>query len=159
MDLGHGDARHLPNHGDDEVHGGADGGEEVERHERVHPVLGRAEQALDQGEAEGLEDDAQQLEDEADQDEFYLADGRDDDADHNHGHVEERPEARLGDAHGPARQQHGDRGGGLEHLDEGDAQVQVRQVAEDEARAEQEADGHDGAQVDLARHLDRLAAI
>ncbi len=47
----------------------------------------------------------------------------------------------------------------LEHLDEGHAEVEVRQVAADQAEAEAQADGHDGAQIDASRHLDRLAAV
>ena len=50
-------------------------------------------------------------------------------------------------------------GTNLEHLDEGNAEVEVGEVTADQAQAEEEADRHDGAEVNTARHLDRLAAI
>ena len=47
----------------------------------------------------------------------------------------------------------------LEHLNEGDAEVQIGEVTADQAQAEEEADWDDGAQVDAPRHLDRFPAI
>ncbi len=47
----------------------------------------------------------------------------------------------------------------LEHLDEGNAEVEVGQVAADQAQAKEEADRDNGAEVDAARHLDRLPTI
>jgi hypothetical protein len=47
----------------------------------------------------------------------------------------------------------------LEHLDECNAEVEICEVAADEGQAEEEADRHDGPQVDLSRHLDILPAV
>jgi hypothetical protein len=47
----------------------------------------------------------------------------------------------------------------LEHLNEGDAEVQVGKIAADQAQAEEEANGDNGAQVDAPCHLDRFPAI
>ena len=54
-------------------------------------------------------------------------------------------------------------GGGLwldlKHLDEGDGEVEISQVAADEAKTEGHADGHDSTDVDLGRHLDLVPAV
>lgn len=47
----------------------------------------------------------------------------------------------------------------LEHLDEGNAEVQVRDVSADEAQAEEDADRDDSPQIDAPRHLDRLTSV
>jgi hypothetical protein len=58
VDIGHGDLGHLPEESDEEVHDGANRGEVVERNQRIHLELIRAQEALDHGKAESLEDDA-----------------------------------------------------------------------------------------------------
>jgi hypothetical protein len=47
----------------------------------------------------------------------------------------------------------------LEHLDEGDREVQVGHVTANERKREHDADGNDSAQVDLAGHGNLLARI
>lgn len=47
----------------------------------------------------------------------------------------------------------------LQHLDEGNAQIQISHVTADQTQTEHQADGDDSAEVDTARHLDRLAAV
>lgn len=49
--------------------------------------------------------------------------------------------------------------GYLEHLDEGNTQIEIGLVATDQTEGEEEADGDDGAEVDAAGHLDLLATI
>ena len=50
-------------------------------------------------------------------------------------------------------------GTNLEHLDEGNAEIEVGEVAADQAQAEEEADRDNRAKIDLASHLNRLPAI
>lgn len=47
----------------------------------------------------------------------------------------------------------------FQHLDKRNTEIQVRFVSTNQAQAKEEADGEDGSEVDLAGHLDRLAAI
>ncbi len=47
----------------------------------------------------------------------------------------------------------------LEHLDEGDAEVEVCQIAKHQTPTERRTDGEDGAEEDPARHFDRLPAV
>lgn len=47
----------------------------------------------------------------------------------------------------------------LEHLDEGNGEVEVGQIAADQTQAEEDTNGDNCADVDPAGHLDRLAAI
>ena len=47
----------------------------------------------------------------------------------------------------------------LEHLDEGNTEVQVGQVTTDQTQAEEDTDGNDGTEVDPAGHLDGLSSI
>jgi hypothetical protein len=47
----------------------------------------------------------------------------------------------------------------LQHLNEGDAQIEIGLVSTDQAQTEEEADREDGAEVDLAGHLDSFASI
>lgn len=47
----------------------------------------------------------------------------------------------------------------LQHLDESDTKVEICHVAAYQGQAEEGADGEDGAHVDFASHLDRLATI
>lgn len=159
VDLVHGDLGDLPEERNHAVHDSAHGGKVVDRHEGVHLVLGRAQQGLDQVEADSLEDDTKDLEDETNPDELDLTEGGDYDTNDDGRDVEQHLHVGSSNAHGPTGQKHGDRGGGLEHLDEGDTEVQVGQVAADQTQTEEDTDGHNGAQVDAARHLDSLATI
>lgn len=47
----------------------------------------------------------------------------------------------------------------FEHLDEGNREIQVGQVATDQAQAEEHANRHDGPHVDTTSHLNRLASV
>lgn len=47
----------------------------------------------------------------------------------------------------------------LEHLNEGNTQIQVSHIAADQAQTEEETDGDDSAQVDTAGHLHGFPAI
>lgn len=143
----------------DEVHRCTDGGKVVQTNERVHLLAVALEQDLDHDEPHGLEHDSAELEEETGEREGDLAEAGKSDTKDDEKNVNQPRLRRLLDAPGPGGQQDGYGRGGLEHLDEGDAEVEVHHVAADETAAEEKADGDDGAQVEAARHLDVLAAI
>lgn len=159
VNLSHGDLGELPDQGNDSVHDSADRSKVVEGHQGIHLEVGRAQQALDHGESEGLEDDTGNLVDDTNDNEVDFAHRGNDDTDDNGGDIEELLQVRLRHAQGPTRDQNGDRRGGLEHLDEGNRQVEVGQVAADKTQAEEDTNWHDGSQVHATRHLNRLSAI
>lgn len=47
----------------------------------------------------------------------------------------------------------------LEHLNEGNAEIEVRLVSTDQAQTEEEANWHYGTEVDTASHLNLLPSI
>ena len=47
----------------------------------------------------------------------------------------------------------------LEHLNESNTEVEVREVTADQTQAEEDTDGDDGTEVDPAGHLNSLASI
>ena len=47
----------------------------------------------------------------------------------------------------------------LEHLNESNTEVEVREVTADQTQAEEDTDGDDGTEVDPAGHLDGLSSI
>lgn len=114
VNLVHGDLGNLPDKSDSQVHDSADGGEVVDGYQRVHLVVGGAEQALDHGETQGLEDDTSNLVDDTNPDELDLSDRGNDDTNDNDGDVEEDLQVGLGNTKSPSGQQHGDGGGGLD---------------------------------------------
>lgn len=144
---------------DQKVHRSADGRKVVQTNKRVHLLAVALEQDLDHDEPHGLEHDSAELEEEARKREGDLAEASKSDAEDDKQHVDQPRLRRLLDTPHPGGQQHGHGRGGLEHLDKGDAEVEVDHVAADETAAEEEADRDDGAQVKAARHLDVLAAI
>ena len=154
VDISHAALGDFPDESNDTVHDGADGGEVVERDEGVHLQVGRAEQTLDHGKTEGLEHDTGKLEQDTNDDKVNLANGGNDDTDDNGGDVEELLHVGGRDTQGPGSEQDSDGGGSLEHLDEGDGEVEVGQVTADQTQAEEDTDGNDCAQVDAARHFD-----
>ena len=117
------------------------------------------EQDLDHDKAHSFEDDAAHLVEKARQAEGDLAEAGERDTKNDNHDVEPPLQRGVLNAPGPADEEDGDRGRRLEHLDEGDAEVQVHHVAAHQAGAVEQADGHNGAQVDAARHLDILAPI
>jgi hypothetical protein len=100
----HGHLGDLPEEGDSQVHDGTHWGEIVQRDQRVHLELSRAEETLHHGKAESLKGNASHLENEADQDELNLSKRGDDDTDNDGGDVQEDSEVRLRDTESPARQ-------------------------------------------------------
>lgn len=159
VDLGHGNLGDLPEQGDNTVHDGANGSKVVEGDEGVHLEVGGAEQALNHGKTKGLKHDTSHLEKEADKDKVDFTKGGNNDTDDNGGDVEELLEVGLGDAERPAGDEDRDGGGGLEHLDKGDGEVEVGQVTANQTETEEETNGDDGAEVDAASHLDILTTI
>ncbi|KAM1313262.1 hypothetical protein ACFX2F_017312 [Malus domestica] len=127
--------------------------------ERCYGVEGNAfgcEEDLDQDKAGGLECDCAELEHDAPGVESGLSVGGDGDADGNGDHVDHGVslEGLLfeGDANGVDRDGHE----GLEHLDEGDGEVDVGGVGEPEGEGVESADGDDGGEVEVAGHGDGL---
>lgn len=157
-DLGERHLGHLPDEGHGGVDDGAHGRKVVERDEGVHFEVG-GQQALDHGQARGLEHDTRDLNGEAGEDKVDLAVRRDDDAEDNDGDVDDLLRGGCGHAQGPAGEQDGHWRRCLEHLDKGDGEVQVGEVAADETRAEEDANGDNSTQVDPACHLDRSTAV
>lgn len=159
VNLSHGDLGELPNQRNRAVHDGADGGEVVERNQRVHLEVGGAQESLDHGKSEGLKDDTSNLVHDTNNDEVDFAHRRNDDTDDNGGDVEELLQVWRGHTQSPAGNQDGDGGSGLEHLNKGNGEVEIGQVAADQTQAEEDTNWDDGSQVDAAGHLDSLSAI
>lgn len=159
VNLSHGDLGDLPNQRNHTVHDSADGGEVVERNQRVHLEVSGAQESLDHGKSESLKDDTRDLVQDTNNDEVDFAHRRNDDSDDNGGDVEELLQVWRGHTQSPAGNQDGDGSGGLEHLNKGNGEVEVGQVAADQTQAEEDTDWDDGSQVDAAGHLDGLSAI
>lgn len=47
----------------------------------------------------------------------------------------------------------------LDHLNKRDTEIKIGQISAYQTQAEEDADGHNGAQVHAPGHLDRFAAI
>jgi hypothetical protein len=184
VDLGHGDLGDFPGQGHHEVHGGAHRSEVVNRDQGVHLELGRAQKALDHGKTESLAGDTDKLVNDTNPDKLDLADRGNDNTNDNGGNIEEDLQVRLRHTKNPAGNENSDGSGSLvkvsktqecsgwdhrwvskrestdlEHLDESDAEVQIGEVAADQAQAVEETDRNNGAEVDPASHLDGLPAI
>ena len=113
LDVAPSDVGNLQEQSGHTVHNRTDRGEVVQGNQRIHLVLGGAEQALHHDETDGLEDDTADLEEEANEDEFDLTEGGNDDTDDNQGHVHEDLEIDGRHTHTPGSQEHGNGGGGL----------------------------------------------
>lgn len=159
VNLVHGDLGNFPEKGNNTVHEGTDRSEVVDGNERVHLEISRAQETLNHGETKGLEDNTGDLVQDTDQNEVNLANGSNDDTDNDGGNVEELLEVGLVDAESPAGDEDSDGGGGLEHLDESNREVQVGQVSANQTQTEEQTDGNDSSEIDAAGHLDILAAI
>uniref|UniRef100_A0A8R7RED3 Uncharacterized protein n=1 Tax=Triticum urartu TaxID=4572 RepID=A0A8R7RED3_TRIUA len=130
----------------------AAGRDVVERGDGVERDALGGEQDLDEHEAGGLEGDGGELERDAAEVEPGLAVGGDGDAEGDGEHVE-----HGGGAEGLLLEEDADGVDGdgherLEHLDEGDGEVDVGRVGEPERHGVERADGHDGGGVELRRH-------
>lgn len=116
----HGDLGDLPEEADSQVHDRAHGGEIVQRDQRVHLELSRAEKTLNHGQTQSLEGNTGHLENEADQDELDLSERGDDNTNNDGGNIEEDSEVWLRDTKSPARQKHSD---GSSSLGGGDVRI------------------------------------
>lgn len=179
----HGEVGNLEEQSSDTVHDSADGSEVVQGNQRVHLELSGAQQTLNHDQTDGLEDDTTELEEETDQDEPDLTERGDDDTNDDGGDVHQDLEVHGSNSHSPGGREHSDGHGGLvvmlallpflrrvavllfwfpaylEHLNESNTQVEIRNVTADQTQTEEETDGDDGTQIDTASHLDGLAAI
>ena len=113
VNLIHAELGKLPEQGDHTVHHGADGSEVVQRDQGVHLELGRAQETLNHGKTQGLEDDASDLVDDSDPDKLDLSHRGDDDTNDDDRDIKEHLEVRLGNTERPAGDEHGDRSSGL----------------------------------------------
>lgn len=113
VDVLHGHVWDLGDQGDEGVHDSADGSKVVQRHQRVHLVLGRAEQTLDHDEPGSFEHDTADLEEEADGDKVDFTKGSDDDTDDDEGHVHENTHIWRGHSEGPGSEEDSYGSGGL----------------------------------------------
>jgi hypothetical protein len=159
VNLVHRDLGHLPEKGNNTVHDSTNGSEVVHRDQGVHLVLGGAEESLDQVETDGLENDTADLEEKADPDELDLSERGNHDTNDNGRDVQQNLHVGLGDTHDPTGEKDSNRCGSLEHLNEGNTEVQIGQVAADQTQTEEYTDRHNSAQIDTASHLDSLAAV
>lgn len=155
----HGDMGEFQEQSNDTVHDGTDGGEVVQRNHGVHLKVGGAKQTLYHDQTGGLENDTTELEQETDHVELDLTEGGNDHTDHDDGDVGQDLHVGRSHAHTPGCEENSHRGGGLEHLDKGNAQVEVGHVTANQAQTEHYTDRDDSAEVDTAGHLDLLAAI
>lgn len=167
VDICHGQAGQLDDGSEQAVRHRTRGGKVVERDQRVHLEVARAQQALDQDKTQGLKDDTADLEHEAAEDELDLAEGGDHDTQDDDGDVPENLDVGWCDAECPCGQE-GRHGGGslssggilstnrffrvdtgetqhgthLQHLDKRHTQCQVGQVAAHQTQAEHDAYGY-----------------
>lgn len=116
VDMTYGQVGNLEEQSRETVHDSANGGKVVQRNQRVHLVLGGAEQTLDHDQASGLEDDTTNLEDESNEDEFDLTKRGNDDTNNNGGHVHENLQVNRSHTHTPGREEHSNGSGGLSLL-------------------------------------------
>ena len=170
----HSDPRHLNEQSHGTIHQSADWSKVVERDQRVHLVLGTAQQILHHNELDGFKEDSSQLVKEADEDELDLAEGSDHDTDDDCRNVEQDFDVEGVDLEEPSDDQDSDRSCSLtalatlttpgrrthlQHLNERDAQVEVGQVPTHQGSAERRADWYNGTKVDTTSHFNSLAAI
>jgi len=178
VDVGHGHFGHLDDQGDDSVHKGAGRSEVVERNQGIHLELGRGKQALNHVQADSLKGNSGNLEEETSEDKLDFTKRGDDDTNDNERDIGESLHVWRRSTHDPACQEHGDRSGGLrfiqsvtnyvchesrktclEHLNEGDTQIDVCEVAANQRQGEEDTNGHDGSKVDPAGHGDLASRV
>lgn len=159
VNLVHGNLGDLPGESNHTIEDSTDGGEVVDGDKRVHLEIGRVEQTLNHGETESLEHDTSELKQDTDKDEVKLANRGNDDTNNDGRNVEELFQVGLGDTKSPTGKQDSDGGCSLEHLNEGNGQVEVSQVAANQTQTEEDTDRDNCAQIDAASHLDRFASI
>lgn len=155
----HGDVGEFQEQSNGTVHDSTNGGEVVQRDHGVHLEIGGAEQTLHHDQTGGLENDTTNLEQETDHVELDLTEGGNDHTNHNDGDVGQNLHVGRGHTHTPGCEENSHGGCGLEHLDEGNAEVEVGHVTANQAQTEHYTDRDDSAEVDTAGHLDLLTAV
>jgi hypothetical protein len=141
---------HLHHSSDNPIHDRTNGRKIIQTDQRIHLELCPTQQLLNHHQPHRFKYDPSTLEQESNQHELDLADGGDHDANDDEADIAEGFERGLGDAHAPAGEQGDDGHGCFEHLDEGDGEVEVGEVAADEGEGEHETDGDDATEVDAA---------
>lgn len=155
----HLERRELGKQRHEEVHGRAHGRVVVQANQRVHFHVVPAQQHLYHDQPHGLEHHSPRLEHEAHPREAYLPGARDRNPHRDAQDVQDVLGGRAGDAPDVRDDEDGDGPAGLEHLDEGDVEVEVDEVAADERGRVEDADGDDGAEVGARGHLYAVAAV
>jgi hypothetical protein len=130
-------------------------GDVVQRGDGVEGDSSRVEQNLNQHQAQGFDAHGRELQSDAPEVEPGFAVGGDGHPDGDHDHVTHglRAELVLLEGHAQGVDRH--RNERLEHLDEGDAEVDIRGVGEPQRQRKEQPDGHYGPQVELLRHRRR----
>ena len=176
VDVVHGEVRDLKEQGSDTVHDSTDRSEVVEGDKRVHLVLSRAKKALNHDQASGLKDDTTKLEEESGEDESDLTERGNDDTKHDNADVHQDLEVDRSHAHTPSSEKNSNGGSSLrgksaretlarhgttdlEHLDEGNTQIQISHITADQTQTEEKTDRNNSTKVDTASHLHGLPSI
>ena len=144
---------------DGAVHDRTHRGEVVQRHQRIHLKLRPRKQLLHHHQPHSLKHNATTLKQESNQHKLNLPKTRYHHTNDNERNIPQRLPTRGTDPHGPGGEEGDDGHGGLEHLDEGDGEVEVGEVAADQGEGEHQAYGQDAAEVDAAGHGHAFAAV
>jgi len=129
----------------------------MKRNERVH--FEPMEEKLNHDKPRGLEGDGSSLGDESNEIEVQLSVGGEGDTGGNHEDDDSELLVRLLYAECPRDQENGNGGEGLKHLNIGNTEVEISGVAQDQTRAEQEANGEDRADKHVLGDIDVLCSI
>jgi hypothetical protein len=168
VNIVHSHAGDIGEESNDAVGDSAGGSVVVQGDEGVHLELGGAEQALDHDETQSLEDDATTLDEETKHVELDLAEGSDNDTNDNDGDIAKGLEVGRSNSKGPGGEESHDSVGSLydqllvyarfcvtsegssaylQHLDEGNTEVEIGQVTADKRQAEHDTDGDNGTTI------------
>lgn len=113
VDIAHGQARTLPEDGDNTVDDSASRSVVVDGDERIHLELGTAEQALDHDKSDSLGDDTKDLDQETEHLKLELTERSNSDTNDDDGNVQQNLHVGCSHAENPGSNQGGDSVGGL----------------------------------------------
>lgn len=142
--------RSLKEDGKEQVDDRPDRRKVVQAHQRIHLHALGTQHDLDHDQPRALADRPRQLNHQPQPRKVNLAQAGQHDARDDDEHVDKGLGVWFQHAPGPRDEQHGHGPPGLEHLDEGDGEVHVHNVGEDEGGGEEEAEGDDGSEEEAA---------
>lgn len=149
----------LAENNNHKVHDCADGGVVVETDEGIHAKTLRAEHDLDHDKTHSFRDGTTHLKHETQPRKLNLSQTSKSNAKHDEHDVCERGAVGLRDAPDPRGDEHANGTRRLEHLDEGDREVEVDDIRKDEGARVEDADGEDGADVHAPREGEGVAGV